>query len=172
MSAQATEAAGSRPSRRFSAAAVSPGCPAAALTGVVYSYPAGRVKPGTPVRTNVTGGTVGWDAAAALATPSGRPPRTGPGVRLQGLERCGRRGLDRAAVRRGRARRPALRHGRPGGVLRLPDHAADDPDARGASAGGAVARGRDLLRPGPARAARPGPAGRRRAVLPLARVLR
>src|SRR3954447_1397803 len=56
--AQATEPTGSGPSRRFSAAAVSPRCPVAALTGVVYSYPAGRVKDGTPVRTNVTGDTV------------------------------------------------------------------------------------------------------------------
>ncbi len=48
------------------------------------------------------------------------------GVRVQGLERRGRRRLERAHVRRRRARRATLRVDRPRGVLRLSGDPAED----------------------------------------------
>ena len=76
-------------------------------------------------------------------------------------------------VRRRRARRHALRADRSRGVLRLP---GDAPDASGSSTAvtrdDRLARGRDLRGAGPARAARPDPAHRPRAVDALAHVLR
>ena len=51
----------------------------------------------------------GSDAAAHLGPPSRRPPGPGDGVRVPGLERRRRRGLERGLVPRRRARRAPLR---------------------------------------------------------------
>ena len=72
-------------------------------------------------------------AGAALADP---------GRRLRGLERRRQRGDHGARRDRRLARRGADRRARPGGVLRLPGHPADDPAHRGPDARGRLARER------------------------------
>ena len=67
-----------------------------------------------------------------LGTSSRRPARAGARLRLQGLERRRRRRVLRAdASSAPRLEARALRADRPGGVLRLPGHAPDDPARRG-----------------------------------------
>ena len=64
----------------------------------------------------------------------------------------------------------ALRHDRPRGVLRLPGHPAAGQDGRRPGARDRLAGGGAVRGPGPARAARPDPAVRLRAVVSLAHV--
>ena len=71
------------------------------------------------------------DAAAAMGIPPRRPAGPGADLRVQGLERRRRRGVERDHVRRRRARRAAVRDDRPRGVLRLPgDPPADQAGRR------------------------------------------
>ena len=111
------------------------------------------------------------DAAPTLGASPGRPQGPGSGLRLQGLERCGRVRHSRPVVPRHGARRPALRDHRPRGVRRLPGDPSHGAPAGRSDAPHRLAGVRGLRGPDPARAARPDPALRPRARDPLAHVL-
>ena len=111
------------------------------------------------------------DAAPHLGASPRRLAGAGARLRVHGLERRRRRRIGRAAVPRLVARRHPLRAHRPGGLLRLPGHAAEDQAHRRAHAQRRVARGRDLRGAHPARPARPRAAAGRRALDALALVL-
>ena len=110
------------------------------------------------------------DAAAAMGISARRIEGSRADLRLQGLERRGRRGLERDHVRRRRARRTAVRDDRSRGVLRLPEHPPAGQAGRRARPPDRVARGRALRGAGPARDPRPRPDGRTRAVAQVAHV--
>ena len=110
------------------------------------------------------------DAAPDLGPPSGWPQGPGDGVRVPGLERRGRRGVERGLVPGLGPGRTPLRADRLGGVLRLPGQPPVHPLRRAGGARDRVADGRDLRGAGAARAARPGAGAGRRAVDALARV--
>ncbi|CAA9531423.1 MAG: PFIG00823557: AC2 (Proteasome assembly chaperone) family, partial [uncultured Solirubrobacteraceae bacterium] len=111
-------------------------------------------------------------AASALGTASRRAPGPGARVRLQGLERRGRRGLLGPHLPRCLARRGALRDDRSRGVLRLPGHPPVRLAHRWRDARDHLAGGRDLRGPRAARAARPRARRGRRALHAVAHLLR